>query len=136
MYIQSHTQRNCANGGITFGTSDKHADVVRVQRTRAFSHYTAAKLFLEGTRILDKDPNRAEEIFASVVQIEPDNPYGWVYLLFAREDSGCLLSKLIMTCNKLVGVADKKHIHGLGGLSKNMMINYLRQAEALGLKIR
>jgi len=46
------------------------------------------------------------------------------------------MGKLLTTCNKLVEVADKKHIHGLGGISKDMMIGYLKKADAMGLKIR
>lgn len=115
---------------------DDHHEVVRVQRLREFSHYTAAKLFSEGEKLLEFDPKRAEQIFASVVQMEPSNPYGWMYLLFALEDNGSPIIKLLTTCNKLVEVADKKPIHGLSGLSKDMMINYLKKAELMGLKIR
>jgi len=113
-----------------------HSEVVYTQRIREFSHYTAAKLFMEGEKILQFDPNSAEKIFSKVVQIEPDNPYGWIYLLFSLEDNGSPMGKLLTTCNKLVEVADKKHIHGLGGISKDMMIGYLKKADAMGLKIR
>ena len=106
---------------------------MRVQRLREFSHFTAAKLFLEGEKILEFDPKRAEEFFSSVVQIEPNNPYGWIYLLFSLEDSGAPMIKRVMTCNKLVEVADKKHIHGLGGISKSMMVEYIKKIEAMGL---
>jgi hypothetical protein len=116
------------------GTSDEHEAITYTQRIREFSHYTAAKLFREGEKILEFDPKRAEELFSTVVQIEPDNPYGWIYLLFSLEDGGAPMSKLLITCNKLVEVADKKHIHGLGGISKDMMIEYIKKAEAMGLK--
>ena len=106
---------------------------MRVQRLREFSHFTAAKLFLEGEKILEFDPKRAEELFSSVVQIEPNNPYGLIYLLFALEDSGSPMCKRVMTCNKLVEVADKKPIHGLSGISKSMMIEYIKKVEAMGL---
>lgn len=108
-------------------------EITRVQTQRQFSHYTAAKLFIEGWKILEMDPKRAEKFFETVVQIEPDNPHGWMYLLMTREDTGCLLSKLIMTCSKLIDVSTKKHIHGLDGLSKMMMKGYLKRAEEMGL---
>lgn len=115
---------------------ENHREIIRVQTLRQFSHYNAAKTFIEGWKILEMDPVHAEKIFETVVQIEPDNPYGWMYLLLAREDTGCLLSKLIMTCSKLIDVSTKKNIHGLDGLSKMMMKGYLKRAEEMGLKIR
>ena len=120
---------------ITTPTDDHH-EIVRVQRLREFSHFTAAKLFSEGEKLLEFDPKRAEQLFISVVQMEPSNPYGWLYLLFALEDNGRSIIKLLTTCNKLVEVSDKKPIHGLSGLSKDMMVNYLKKAELMGLKIR
>jgi hypothetical protein len=59
-----------------------------------------------------------------------------MYLLMAREDAGCLLSKLIVTCSKLIDASTKKHIHGLDGLSQMMMRGYLKRAEEMGLKIQ
>jgi len=113
-----------------------NSDISHTQRVREFSHYTAARLFSEGEKIMEFDPKRAEELFITVVQIEPSNPYGWAYLLFAREDNGAPMGKLITTCNKFVETADKKPIHGLSGISKDMMVGYLLKAEKMGLRIR
>ena len=116
--------------------NEDYREIVRVQAQRQFTHHNSAKLFIEGWKILEMDPGRAEKIFETVVQIEPDNRHGWMYLLMAREDTGCLLSKLIVTCSKLIDVSTKKHIHGLDGLSKMMMRGYLKRAEEMGLKIQ
>jgi hypothetical protein len=118
------------------GISSNHDAIAYTQRIREFSHYNAARLFLEGEKILEFDPKRAEELFTTVVQMEPGNPYGWAYLLFAREDNGSPMSKLLITCNKFVEAAGKKPIHGLNGISKDMMVEYLLKAEKMGLKIR
>jgi hypothetical protein len=113
-----------------------HHDIMLVQRWRGFTHHTAAKLFDEGAKLFKTDPKRAESLFRTVVQIEPDNPYGWLYLLFTQEDTGQPLSALVTTCSKLISVAVKKPIHGLDGLSKQIMAGYLQHAEEMGLKIR
>jgi hypothetical protein len=126
-------------GGITTETttcSDKHREIVRIQRLRQFSHYNAARIFEDGARILQFDPVAAEKCFSTVIQIEPDNPYGYVYLLFALEDIGSPLGRLLFVCNKFVEVAHKKSIHGLEGISKEMMVQYLFKAEKMGLRIR
>jgi hypothetical protein len=113
-----------------------HREIVRIQILRRFSHHSAARAFAEGERILQFDPKVAEKCFSTVVQIEPDNPYGYVYLLFALEDLGAPLGKLLTVCNKFVETAHNKSIHGLEGISKEMMVQYLFKAEKMGLRIR
>jgi len=102
---------------------------------RAFSHYKAAKMFEDGCKLLKTDPIRAEELLRVVVQIESDNPWGWIYLLFAMEDNGRPFSMLITTCSKLVEVSTKKPLHGIDGLAVGMIDGYLKRAEEMGLKV-
>jgi hypothetical protein len=113
-----------------------HSEIVRVQRLREFSHYNAAREFIAGARILEFDPKVAEKHFRTVIELDSSNPYGYIYLLFALEDNGFPLSKILVVCNKLVEVASKKHIHGLDGISKEMMVGYLYKSEKMGLRIR
>jgi len=104
--------------------SDSH-DLVQVQKRREFSRYNAAKEFEEGMKLLHFEPLRAEEKFRRVIELDPNNPYGYAYLLFALEDNARPLSMLLTICSKFVEVAEKKRIHGLDGLSKMMFNQYL-----------
>jgi len=113
-----------------------HAEIVRVQRLREFSHYNAAREFIAGERILEFDPIVAEKHFRTVVQLDSSNPYGYVYLLFAMESNGYPMSKLLVVCDKLVEVASKHKLHGLDGISKQIMVQYLYKAEKMGVTVR
>lgn len=120
-------------GGVVNQASTSSAskdEIVRVQRLREFSHYSAARIFAEGERILEFDPKVAEKCFRIVIELEPANPYGYVYLLFAMEAIGTPVSKLLVICNKFVETAEKKRIHGLDGISKEMMVGYITRSSA------
>ena len=106
-------------------------EIIKVQRLREFGHYKAAKYFNEGKKVFPTDTKRAEELFKTVVQMEPDNAYGLIYLLFTQEDNGYPLSQLITTCNRILSLPTKKQIHGLYGISQMMMMGYLKKADAM-----
>ena len=109
----------------------EYGDIIYAQRIRGFSRHNAAKLFLQGKQCMRTDPRRAERLFTSVIQVEPDNPYGYIYLLFAQEDLGYPVERLLSTCDKLIEVATKKNIHGLTGIADAMMLGFLRTAEKM-----
>lgn len=112
-------------------SSESTSEIVRVQRIREFSHFTAARLFLDGYKLLDFDPDAARKCFIKVIELDPANPYGWIYYLFSLEDSGGSLLDCVEVCDKLVSVAGKKDIHGLGGISKQMMVGYIKKVEKM-----
>lgn len=101
-----------------------------------FSHHKAAILFEEGHRIRKENPFLAEEKFRAVTQMEPDNPWGWVYLLFAMEDGSKSLGDLIMVCSRLIRVSEKKPMHGIDVFAKIMMGIYLKMAEPTSLRVK
>lgn len=62
-----------------------------------FRYYTAAKEFIKGKSMLEDKCDREVsskigdtpmKSFTRVTEIDPANPYGWAYLLFAMEDGG------------------------------------------------
>ena len=75
-----------------------HGEYVKMMMGRyGFKYYSAADEFLK-TRSLIEDPIDREvaiangldpvKSFTRVTQIDPANPYGYAYLLFAMEDNG------------------------------------------------
>lgn len=108
-----------------------HDDIVQIQKRREFTRHTSAKLFDEGITLLHFEPLRAEQKFRAVTELEPSNPYGYVYLLFAMEDNARPLSALLTTCSRFIEVAERKRIHGLDGISKAMMNGYLSASQHL-----
>jgi hypothetical protein len=68
-----------------------------MMRRYGFRHFTAVTDFLRGKSMLDDkcDSEVAKlhgedpiELFTRVTQVDPENPYGYAYLLFAMEDTG------------------------------------------------
>ncbi|HPE06116.1 MAG TPA: hypothetical protein PLW50_00145 [Smithellaceae bacterium] len=112
-------------------SSESTDEITREQRLRGFSHFTTARLFLQGYKIYDFDPDVAKKFFKQVTDLDPHNPYGWIYYLFTLEDTGASLRECVETCNKLVEVSDKKKLHGLDGLSKQMMVEYIKKVEKI-----
>ena len=78
-------------------------DDIKVMANRyGFTHYTAAREFING-----KTGITPLKSFVRVTQLEPKNPYGWAYLLFAMEDLG------EFTINQLLDIANKWHERAL-----------------------
>jgi hypothetical protein len=88
-------------------------DTTRLLMIRyGFNHYTAAKEFLRGKSMIedrcDLEVGASQgatplKLFTRVTQIDPKNPYGWAYLLFAMEDAGNF------TIDQLLDVAERWH---------------------------
>jgi hypothetical protein len=59
------------------------------QRKRGFRFFTAAQEFVRGWDAYHVYDFRTAQIaFRRVTEIDPQNPYGWAYLLFMMEDIG------------------------------------------------
>jgi hypothetical protein len=116
---------------LTTPTHIEYDDIIYAQRIRGFSHHNAAKMFLQGKQCMRTNPRQAERFFTSVIKMEPDNPYGYIYLLFVQEDLGYSVERLLLTCDDLMRVASKKNIHGLIGIADALMLGYLRTVEKM-----
>ena len=88
-------------------------DVKLVMNRRGFHYFTAAKEFVAGKSMLEDkcdcevaamSGQNPVKSFTRVTQIDPRNPYGWAYLLFAMEDAGSY------SIDQLLAVADKWHV--------------------------
>lgn len=73
-----------------------------MMRRYGFHHYSAVIDFLKGKSLIEDKCDREVaklngqdpvKLFERVIQLDPDNPYGYAYLLFAMEDSGCYTIK-------------------------------------------
>jgi hypothetical protein len=92
---------------------DDHGAVVKFTMGRfGFNYYSAADEFLKTKSLIEDPVDRAVAIsngadpvksFTRVTQIDPKNPYGYAYLLFAMEDAGTY------TIDQLLAVADGWH---------------------------
>jgi hypothetical protein len=74
-----------------------------------FKYYTAAKEFIKGKSMMEDKCDREVSLkagdtplksFIRVTEIDPTNPYGWAYLLFAMEDAGFSIEHLLLVADK------------------------------------